>query len=363
MARRPTFWDEETLFITGDEYFAELLRAIEAAQSTIELETYIFERGALAERMVIRLIQASARGVKVRLIVDGWGSPAFAMDYWPRLKAAGVKVRFFRVSPWILKRLPGDPRGFLHRMFLRMRQMNRGNHRKFCLIDQAELWVGSFNVSDVHLIEIRGENAWKDVGVRVRGPEIKYARRAFQRAYRGWAALNWPARSPRLLLLNDSFLHKRRARLQQVDRLRDAQKRVWLATPYFVPIGHVFRLLTRLAARGIDVRLMVPEKNDVWFIRWISLPLLKSLSKKGVKVFIFSPKFFAPKSVHRGRVDLHRLHQFKSSQFSSRFRDGRSHHAFRQTNKKLSKATSTTKTSLGCLTLTSGHAYLYGSAP
>src|SRR6185312_15711704 len=163
--RRPTTWDKETLYKTGDEYFAGLLKAIAAATFAIELESYIFEKGILADRMVAALIAAAQRGLRVRMIVDGWGSPGFAFDYWPMLKKAGVRVRFFRVSPWILRRLPGDPRGLFARLRWRWQQLNRGNHRKFCLIDHQELWVGSFNVSDVHLTEVRGADSWKDTGV------------------------------------------------------------------------------------------------------------------------------------------------------------------------------------------------------
>lgn len=286
-----TRWDTEDLFTTGDAYFAGMLDALAQALYTIELESYIFEKGVLADRLVLALEAAVARGVRVRLIVDGLGSPGFVTDYWPRLGAAGVRVRFFRAFPWLLRRLPGDPKNIFRRFFTRLRSVNHGNHRKFCLIDARELWVGSFNVSDVHLTEVNGDQAWKDVGVRVRGGDIKYAHRAFQRAYQGWAALNWPARSPRLLLLNDSFLHKRRTRLEHVTQLRKAQRRVWLATPYFVPIGRVHRLLLKRAREGCDVRLITPRKNDVWIIKWMSAPLLRGLAKVGVRVFIYEPRF------------------------------------------------------------------------
>lgn len=284
-------WDEETLFTTGDEYFAGLLAAIDGARDSVEFESYIFEKGILADRMVKKLVEAAERGVRVRLIIDGWGSPGFAHDYWPVLKSAGVRVRFYRVVPWILRRFPGDPESFLGRIVVRVREMNRGLHRKFCLIDNAELWVGSFNVSDVHLQETLGDLAWKDIGVCVRGHELKYARRAFQRAFRSWTALNLPARSPRLLLLNDSFLHKRRTRLEHIDRMRSAKRRIWLSTPYFVPVGHVYRLLARRAAEGLDVRITIPRYSDVWLMEWVSVPLLRGLAAKGVKVFVYEPRF------------------------------------------------------------------------
>ncbi|NJL25390.1 MAG: phosphatidylserine/phosphatidylglycerophosphate/cardiolipin synthase family protein [Calothrix sp. SM1_5_4] len=241
--------------------------------------------------MVNQLIAAARRGVRVRLIVDGFGSPGFVRDYWPRLEKARVRVRFFRAFPWLLKRLPGDPHSLIRRIYLRLRRANRGDHRKFCLIDQSQLWVGSFNISDVHLHEVYGEQAWKDIGVRVRGAELKYARRAFERAYRGWTALNLPARSPRMLLLNDSLLHKRRARMELVLRLKQARERIWLATPYFVPVGPVFRQLLKRAREGVDVRIIIPRKNDVWHIKLLSIPLLKTLSAEGAKIFVYEPRF------------------------------------------------------------------------
>jgi len=284
-------WTSETLYTTGDEYFAALLHAIREARLSIELESYIFEKGVLGDRMIDALIDATQRGVRVRLIVDGWGSPGFVWDYWPRLSEAGVRLRVFRAAPWRLGRLPGETRNIFFRLYVRWRKVNRGNHRKSCLIDHVDLWVGSFNISDVHLKEVQGPQVWKDMGVRVSGPEVKLAKRAFQRAYRGWTALNWPSRRAHLLLLNDSFLHKRRTRLEQVSRLRKAKQRIWLATPYFVPVGKILRTLGRQAKRGVDVRLTVPLKNDVWFMKWLSLPLLASLAKKGVKVFVYSPLF------------------------------------------------------------------------
>jgi cardiolipin synthase A/B len=112
-----------------------------------------------------------------------------------------------------------------------------------------------------------------------------------RRRSRGWRAINLPARSPKLLLLNDSYLHKRRARVQYIKRMRHAEKRIWISTPYFAPIGRVIRILRRQAKRGLDVRVMVPRKNDVWVMRWISIPILHALAKRGVKVFIYEPRF------------------------------------------------------------------------
>ncbi|MGE4130598.1 MAG: phosphatidylserine/phosphatidylglycerophosphate/cardiolipin synthase family protein [Bdellovibrionales bacterium] len=286
-----TQWTEETLYTSGDVYFRHLIQSLSHAQSSIQLETYIFLKGVLADRVCRELCTAAARGVKVEVLIDGWGSPHFIVDYYTDLVAAGVRVRFFRAFPWIFRRLPGDPSGLFRRLAWRWRKINRGNHRKFCLIDGLELFVGSFNVADVHLEEVSGEKAWKDIGVRVKGSELRYAARAFQRSFRGWKALNWPMRSPNLLLLNDSYLHKRRTRSAHIERIKLAKERIWLATPYFIPIGRVFRLLKRKARLGVDVRLMIPKYNDVFFMNWISYPLMRELAKSGVTVLVYQPRF------------------------------------------------------------------------
>lgn len=284
-------WQDEQLYFSGDEFFAAVTAAIEKAVHSVKMETYIFERGVLGDRIAAALSSAASRGVDVQVMVDGLGSPNFLNEYWTKLRRSGVRIRLFRVIPYILRRLPGDPDGFFKRLLGRWRQVNRGNHRKFILVDKETLFVGSFNISDVHLREVHGEKAWKDVGVRVQGRDLRYADRAFQRAYRGWTAFNLPARSPELLLLNDSYLHKRSTRNQHIYNLKRARQRIWLATPYFVPIGRVFRALVSQARSGVDVRLIVPDKSDVFFMPWLSLPLLRELAKNGVKVFIYKPQF------------------------------------------------------------------------
>ncbi len=78
--KKPAVWDDEELFYSGDEYFAELLLAISRAQSSLHMESYIFEKGVLGDRMVGQLIEAAKRGIKVRLIVDGCLYKTFVHD-------------------------------------------------------------------------------------------------------------------------------------------------------------------------------------------------------------------------------------------------------------------------------------------
>ena len=100
---------------------------------------------------------------------------------------------------------------------------------------------------------------------------------------------------PRLLAINQTYFQRLRRRAAQWRRLRRAHERIWIPTPYFVPLGRVSRRLIRAARSGIDVRVMVPAQSDVWVVPWISYSYLWLLDSNGVKVFEYQPKFLHQK--------------------------------------------------------------------
>lgn len=275
---RPQHWEDEQLFFDSDSYFADLLAGIAQSQSTIRLETYIFAPGRLGWRVTEALVAAAARGVKVKLLVDGIGSPAFEREYGGRLKMAGVEYRIFRRWWWA--------------------SANRGNHRKTCLIDDTVAWIGSMNIDDIHLTELSGDRAWMDIGVRIRGLELLRLRQAFLLAFHR-NFLQFPYQTRRsLLLLNNSFVLNRTTKHHQVQRMREAAHRVWIQTPYFVPIPRIYRALVRLARKGVDVRIIVPVNNDVPFIKHLSYAFFHRLLKAGVRIFEYGPRFAHQKVYH-----------------------------------------------------------------
>jgi cardiolipin synthase len=290
-APRPEHWDEEVLFFDSDQYYADLIKGIEQAQWSIRFETYIFEPGILAERIVGALVAASQRGVLVRILIDGLGSPAFWSNYGKRLRESGVQVRLFRMWPWQIRWLE---KPLLLRVFESLRRwwaINRGNHRKTCLIDEEIAWIGSMNVSDNHLREIRGDAAWLDVGVRVRGPELRRLRQAFQSAFKQNFIPGFYQSKRSLLLLNSSLILRQSTKHYQLQRLRKATQRVWIQTPYFVPVPKIYRALIRAAKTGVDVRVMVPKTSDVPLVRHISYAFFRKLLNAGVRIFEYTPRF------------------------------------------------------------------------
>lgn len=286
-------WTSERVYTDGHGYFEELMQHIAAARSSIDLEYYIFEPGALGQRMVIALCQAAARGVRVRMHIDAIGSPEFKSEFGQELKMAGVKVRVFnQLTSQLWRALTGKvslARG--------LSILNRRNHRKICIIDRQQLWVGSFNVSDKHLEEIYGSDAWRDAGACVEGPDVQYVWEAFDCLYR-FRPFMWWRWKPQLVLLNQGSSQRARLRRVQKKRLLQAKERIWIQNPYFVPIRSIYRILLRRAREGLDVRIIVPRKNDIFFMRLVSYSYFKEMIESGIKIYEFLPAFSHQKLLH-----------------------------------------------------------------
>ncbi|MEY2600628.1 MAG: hypothetical protein RLZZ142_2887 [Verrucomicrobiota bacterium] len=290
-------WAKEALYLSGDAYYEEMLLEMGRARWSVDMEVYTFEDGVLAERVCACFAGLVRRGVRVRLICDHWGSPGIGGGLLGRLEAAGVRVHLYRGLPWsavALRSVGGGGRiGLWWRAFWeRIRNVNRGFHRKVTVMDGRVAWVGSMNVTDAHLREVRGEEAWADVGVRVEGKEVSVFSEAFERAFYRRRKPRSGALARRVpVFFNDSFWLRRRMNAQLKRRIQRARKRIWIQNPYFLPERGLLRALCRSARRGVDVRIVVPEKNDLFVIRWMNFGLMAKLMKSGARLYEYRETF------------------------------------------------------------------------
>jgi cardiolipin synthase A/B len=88
---RPS-WDGEKLYFKGDDYFEDVLNAIRRSKRQVDLEVYIYKKGILGDKVASALIRAARRGVRVRLLVDGIGSPDCLSEYGKKFKSGGVRL-------------------------------------------------------------------------------------------------------------------------------------------------------------------------------------------------------------------------------------------------------------------------------
>jgi cardiolipin synthase len=296
-------WEGEKLYFKGDPYFKDVLSAIHRAKHQVDFEVYIFEKGILADRVTSALIQAARRGVQVRLLVDGIGSPDCASDYGQKLKEGGVQFRVYRLLPPFINLFPRFFGSFFNnKTAYRLRslrfRMNRRNHRKLVMVDRARIWLGGFNVSDLHLESVAGKKAWRDTGLGLSGVRDQAFQLAFETAWHDrfhrhhWKhyraqLISWLSRET---ISNDVQINatrrlRSRFHRQLLQRMESVRHRIWVTTPYFVPTLPLFRALLKASLQGRDVRLVLPEKSDVPFVRWASMAYFLPLLRAGCRIF------------------------------------------------------------------------------
>jgi cardiolipin synthase len=308
-------WSGEKLYFKGDDYFRDLLKSIQRAKKSVDFETYIFEKGWLGDRVVSALAQAARRGVRVRLLVDGVGSPDFASHYGAQLKKQGARFHVYRSWPSLFTSLSLVLwfQGFRHLLRNMRRIWNWGghrDHRKLCVVDGERVWVGGFNVSDFHLEKRMGLRAWRDSGIGLRGVKSYVFQLAFHLAWEEQALshlrfsykktlIHWlshdvlegPVRLNVTLRLRRLFNH----RLSQ--RILSAEKRIWITTPYFVPTRDLFRALLRAARKGRDIRLVLPGPSDVAMVKWASMAFYSRLLRAGCRIFEYQGRVLHAKTL------------------------------------------------------------------
>ena len=285
------------LLIDGPQFFPRMLAAIADAHEQVELELYLVEAGACAEAMVRTLVEAAERGVRVRCLFDDYGSLAFTLSLRRRLTEAGVELRFYNRLSW---------RRWV-RNFYR-------DHRKLLLVDQTLAVVGGTGVTDEFWTPGHEVSEWHEVMVQISGPLVldwqllfdrQWIANRYRRAWKPAAHFGLP-RLPRVpptgegmgrVAYADAAQH--RDILQSLFRaLNSGQRRIWLATPYFLPTWKIRRSLRKAAARGIDVRLLLTgPRTDHPSVRYAGHRYFPRLLKAGVKIFEYQPCFLHLKMV------------------------------------------------------------------
>lgn len=311
------YWKSEHVLIDGDQYFDSLFDEWSRADRTIDFETYIFDDDGIGRDVVRELGKAAARGVRVRLLVDGIGASGWWQTRGVELAAnENIEVRVYHplLTTQLWRRLMIDI-GFIRperkpKRSLVLRRLNRRNHRKVSIIDGQIGFVGSVNVTNCHLRRFYGPKFWRDNCVRVEGPGTLELNNAFEHA---WSRSQEVA-APRKLKIRFTFRRRviptskpvslnytrrlrKQSRLRFVQSLERTKDRIWISNAYLAPPSNIIRQLRRAAARGVDVRVLVPVQSDVWFMPFIARAYYRALLKSGVRIFEYEPRFLHAKSM------------------------------------------------------------------
>jgi len=271
------------LFTEGDELYAAMLASIAGAQHHVRLESYIFADDETGRQFADALAERAASGVDVRLHLDAAGSMFWvSRGLIRRLRRHGVTVRWFHRWDW---RHPW--------------RYNRRNHRKLLIVDHHDCYIGGYNIHRENSRRVYGEARWRDTHVGFRGGLSKVAIELFDDFWNGRKRRRPPPAAHEHSLLLSNFRHGARRYLNGsfASMLSHATQSICLTTPYFVPDRRTQRLLLDAARRGVDVRLLVPRKNDVRLVQWASRAAYGRLLEGGVNIYEYLPRVLHAKTI------------------------------------------------------------------
>lgn len=276
------------LLVDGEATFSAIFAALEAAEHYILIQFFIIKDDDLGRELHARLLRRAAAGVSIRVLYDEIGSHALPKAYVETLRTAGIAVSAFHTT-----------RGRRNRF-----QLNFRNHRKIVVVDGRLAFVGGLNVGDEYLG--RGPlGHWRDTHLRVRGPMVQALQRVFIADWY-WATrqipdLEWgpvaagdqialivPTGPADALETCSMFFHQ---------AVVGARRRLWIASPYFVPDLPVFEALQLAALRGVDVRILLPARPDHKLVYLASFSFLDAADRTGIQIYRYQSGFLHQKVV------------------------------------------------------------------
>ncbi|MCB1365171.1 MAG: cardiolipin synthase [Rhodobacteraceae bacterium] len=279
------------LLIDGEATFAAIFEAIDAARDYILFQFYIVHDDVLGRAVKERLIAAARRGVHVRFLIDAVGSYKLPRAYSDDLRAAGIDVAD-----------RDSQRGPRFRF-----QLNYRNHRKTVVVDGVTGFIGGHNVGDEYMGRDPAISPWRDTHYRVRGPVVLQLQLIFVEDWH-WATdtlvlddLNWDARRTQedmtaLIVATGPGDATETGSMMFFSAIAAAQTKVWIASPYFVPDLDVMTALKHAALRGVDVRVLVPERADNLMTWLAAYAYYDEMTQSGVRLFRFTRGFMHQKA-------------------------------------------------------------------
>ncbi len=282
--------------VTGDELFPRMLKAIEQASHHIHLQTFIIQDDTIGRAFMDALASRAEAGVKVRVLYDRFGSTQAILRglfrRYRRIKNMDI-VGWTQVNP-------------LKRRF----QLNLCNHRKALIVDGRRAFVGGINLHRDNTTRSQ-KPPIRDYHFELTGPVVQEVQYAFMK---DWYYMT--DESPKILLQDVYFpsITPKGDCLARIlcsgptsesETITDvffmaivrARKQVLIVTPYFVPPTDILRALRSAAVRGVDVRIIVPAKNNHLYAGWASHALFDELIQSGVQVFERTAPFLHAKAM------------------------------------------------------------------
>lgn len=283
----PTNGNRVRLLIDGKNTFDAIFQQIDSARESVWVQFFIIHDDLLGGELAERLLAAASRGVECLVMYDQVGSKKMTSSWCEKLLRAGV-----RIQPFVTNRQHG-----------RHFQINFRNHRKLVIVDGAVAFVGGLNVGDEYMGRVRKFGPWRDTHLRIEGPSVAGFQISFLEDW-NYATKELPDFRLRSTAAGDAVVFPVASGPAEdwgvcaavfLSVIQDAQRRLWLASPYFVPSSPLLYAICHAALRGVDVRIILPQMADhtlPWLSSFTYYPKLRAA---GVKVWRYQPGFMHQK--------------------------------------------------------------------
>ena len=279
------------LLIDGQQTFGEMLDAIAQAQNYILLQSYIINNDRVGNEFKQALIAKAKQGVSISLLYDKIGSYRLPRTYLKSLDQNGIKVIGF-----------GSTKGKGNRF-----QLNFRNHRKILIVDGKTAFMGGLNIGDEYLGKNPHLGSWRDTHLKIRGPAVQCLQSSFLGDWY-WVTqkipqVSWQVQAEReqnqtvLVLPTGPADQLQNCSLFFLSLIERSQNRLWIASPYFVPDDSILNALKLAAMRGVDVRIILPNRADHLTVYLCSFSYYTELQAVGIKLCRYRSGFMHQKII------------------------------------------------------------------
>lgn len=255
-------------------YLEAMLRDIESAKKSINLEIYRFRNDELGQRFRDALAEKCKQGVKVRLLLDSWGSD-LPDSFFHSVTEHGGEVRFFKKIKFFIDFFTKN---------------HRRNHRKLLIVDNHIVYLGSANLTQYSLV-------WRELMLRIEGPIALDFKKSFEDSYRVYNNYIYNNLSFKKTIVHGSYeivqdlpsIYRQALKNRYELLFSKAKREIVIETPYFLP-GYKLRLrMAQAAKRGVDVKIIVPLHSDVRLVDFLRGRYMDFYYKNNIKVYYYGP--------------------------------------------------------------------------
>ena len=284
-----TRYNKSQLLVDGDETFRAIFEGIDSAKDYILVQFFIVKDDGLGRELQSRLIQKARENIRIYFLYDEIGCHKLPRRYIQEMENEGIVTSTFHTT-----------KGKTNRF-----QLNFRNHRKIVVIDGKTAYVGGHNVGDEYVSKNPKFGAWRDTHVKVEGPIVKAIQFCFIEDWY-WAKtsipdLNWEFRKAEngseetLMIASGPADALDTCGLMFVQAINAARERIWIASPYFVPDQQILSALKLAALRGVDVRILLPQKPDHRTVYLASFSYYQDTLPLGIKLYRYTAGFMHQK--------------------------------------------------------------------